>query len=343
MIDAENFTCRNNTVSESSHLPLEVLQNWFVVNITCNAVGTVFALLLLVAIFSGTRFHKSGAQLLIAHLILVDLAICLIHSPLNAITTFVGTMETVSATERACSYTHFAFMATMYSGQWTSAFLAFNRFIATYFPHSYKSFFVGSVHLNMIFVAWAIGVLMNIPFFFGVGGTYGSVPPWNGCGIRPDENSSIYTLTVGAGLYGPLVLGFGFYLIIFIRAIVHHFQPSRVYTTSTCPDRRRTAKRKRLLVAKMLFLSSLTVCLFYLPHAVYGSSYYEVISCNPELQLWLHELFYLGYAVNPVSKVLIGTLHELNSAEKMYNSAKLTKSTDKNSPCKLKLVTTSQF
>lgn len=276
---------------------------WAAITFTVCVIGSLLTTLLIAAIITAQRGTRSGSKMLIIHLVIIDLAICLIHAPLNTITTVLG--ASVPLPSPWCAFIHFAFLVMLNVGQWSAAFLALNRLIATLAPHQYGKWSERRVVYIKFIVSWIVGVVLNFPPLVTVGGQYMAIPPWFGCGMRPDA-SPFKVWNVGVGVYVPLAIVWLSYLIIFLRSAWENLMINRRVGAEGRAEQKgkSSAFRRRLAVSKMLFVSAVWYCLCYFPNALLITAYFEMYQRIPLIQLWLRLLFWCGFAGNPVSALI---------------------------------------
>ncbi|XP_055352555.1 galanin receptor 2a-like [Paramacrobiotus metropolitanus] len=228
----------------------------------------------------------------------INLFICGIHAPLNTYASFIGTRLPFSVS--SCAGIHFSFLTTMFSGQWTAAFLAANRFVATIFPHHYAKYSKNRVAVGCISYSWIVSAVINVPPLFNIGGLYRAIPPWFGCGLQPDGASIVSTLSAVIGVYIPLVVVCGCYVGIFIRSVgIKCRNRVNVESAKVAVKTKSDSSQRRSAVTKMLFACAVWYCVCYFPHSILITSFFNVYQRNPTTQLWIRSLSWCGYVGNP--------------------------------------------
>jgi Serpentine type 7TM GPCR chemoreceptor Srv len=164
--------------------------------------------------------------------------------------------------------------------------------VAICFPHHYAPWTRKKLIFILIIMAWLIALVLKMLNFVGIGGSY----------VATNLGMCVY---VGKGRPGHAILAMGgwvTYLLVGLiaAAILLHSMVNTVKNRQLQTVQSPSVKR-RLSVAKMLFVSFLFSLICNLPVSILMSNGQFVTSISPLTALWLRFLFVGPLAVNPVS------------------------------------------
>ncbi|XP_055357789.1 galanin receptor 2a-like [Paramacrobiotus metropolitanus] len=297
---AEPFSASNVTLANQQWMTI-----WCIANLFLCAFGALLCFLLIVVIMSD-KTARIGSGCLIAHLLVIDLMMCAIHLPINTIWVFAT--EIFAGLMDHCAVVFMTFQTTAYAGSWVALFLALNRFTAIILPLKYGAWSTNNTLAKMTISSWFMAFLCTVPFCFGIGGTITTVPPWSACGVRKAGSNVVFTLSKVTGMYAPLIIVCVIYIAMFSWLAVRRTNVVRLRSVETIlteefVKQRRTCRR-RLIISKMLFVSSVWQCACYLPYMIISSNS-QMATQMPVLDLILRSVFHTGYATNPLIFLLM--------------------------------------
>ncbi|OQV17397.1 hypothetical protein BV898_08501 [Hypsibius exemplaris] len=276
---------------------------WFVFSITCCIIGTGLLMLLLLTSFHVKRLH-SGSNVLVVHIMLIELIICGIGFPMTLITTYRSL--TGFHVQINCNISELFFVTTINTEFWASLSLAINRFVALALPHSYQRIISKAVLTVMIFVPWVLGLSLNLPLYFGIGGRFFlQTVPFETCttDLVPSGYGNAW---VALAIFLPIGLIGLIYVVLGMGWIARKFWRRNALVAPIAPASRRgniAVNARRALLVRMLVVTYLWHCLCFLPPPILLSSFPWLVVRYPTLVvLWLLKTVLLcGYIVSPVS------------------------------------------
>ncbi|OQV17425.1 hypothetical protein BV898_08528 [Hypsibius exemplaris] len=262
--------------------------------------GSSLLLLLLVTSFRRRRLH-SGSNILVMHLMLLDLIICGITYPLSITITYRGMRGTqVDINCHAFLYFH---MSVIFTENWANLVLAINRLFAIALPFLYKKITTIPGLIFMIVLPWVMGLGVTLPVYFGIGGALiQTIFPLRACTPAPrPDGYGIAWITLGA--YVPLASIGLTYLSLCGRWIIKKVQKRQISPMQNEQAERQTAavKARQIRLAKMLIASYLWHCMCFLSPPILLPSFPWLLRRYPMLiQLWLLKTAPMwGYVASP--------------------------------------------
>ncbi|OWA52612.1 hypothetical protein BV898_17060 [Hypsibius exemplaris] len=273
------------------------LRVWFAIFLALSLIGILTnGLLFLVIIRSRTL--RSGAGVLILHVITNCFITCAIHNPIHGILIY-GDNVWFARPRNICKYVHFLLGLTQFANNWAEASLAVNRLVAIVFPFAYKAWSTRKVTLGMIVMCWLIAIACYMPYVLEVSGKF----------IVTKEGQCTVQVVGSVGVFLTFLAVYGPYgLVGLIIAVVFLFMYLRVCCLSQRPSgivnpqqaRQDVIYRRRLSVTKMLFISFLFDVMCMMPQAIFLTSFPRIYMEGPLLRLWLRTCLALQYPVTPV-------------------------------------------
>ncbi|OQV16762.1 hypothetical protein BV898_09119 [Hypsibius exemplaris] len=291
----------NNPANATNIIQRVASDSWFIFTVLVSFSGSLLLVLLLLTSFR-RRELRSGARVLIIHLMVMQLLICSVLSPVQTIATY----ETLLAhhIRLDCPPLQLLQIGTMYAENWASTLLAVNRYVAVVIPHHYQRMLTKQVLTLMITLPWLMGIGITAPLLFGIGGLFVWAPEAGIC--YPRSTGGPYgTVLVAVGAYTPLVLIGVCYMTLFVRIGVGRRSNmiGLAWTASggVANVRTRKARRRQISMTNMLVVMFLWHCLCFLPSPILSTTFPQVFTGNFMLQLWVTKtLVICGYAVSPV-------------------------------------------
>jgi hypothetical protein len=302
----------SNHTFNNTNLPFDQLsiRFWFAFSTIISISGSSLFILLLVASFYEKKLQK-GANLLIIHIMLIQLLLCALLFPILNTTSYL--LLKGHRINFNCRLFLLAQVGAMNTENWASLLLAINRYVAIAMPHFYKAWVSKKVLISMIVIPWVIGIGDTLSVYLGFGANFMVVPPFNFCIIRGTDGF-IGTIWVVIGAYLPLGLMGILYSAIFIRlAIVRRFNlESRIEqdvvasVISANGISRRSKRARQISLAQMLIVSYVWYGACFLPAPVILASFPNLNRRFFMLPLWTAKTLMLsGYAASPVSFIII--------------------------------------
>ncbi|XP_055348938.1 uncharacterized protein LOC129595835 [Paramacrobiotus metropolitanus] len=301
-----NFTYNitiNLTRPWSPLISLESLTEWFIVSLIICVLGTLSYIVLFLIIFSEKSLHK-GTGVLMMHLILTEALLATVHFYLFCADVFrVQTGST--SNRRYCYYSMFTYWVTLFASNWSAAFLAINRLVAVARPHFYRHLTSRTMRASMVASSWLFGLGAAAPIAAGVGGRFDSMPPLGACGIvrtrLQPQTEHVYDGVTTVGMYLPLGLTLSIYIGLFTVMKSNYGQKKLTNQVQTSADQNagRTISR-RLVMARMLFASSIWYCLCFYPIPIMMAIVPQIFAKHPMALLWLRTLLFTGFSTKPI-------------------------------------------
>lgn len=153
---------------------------WYATSVLLSIFGTALNFLLFCGIVSSRRL-RTGSGALIAHSILVDAVLCAVILPLMYAATW--TTQYGAHSENLCRWFMLALYALVWTHNWATVPIAFNRFIAIILPHFYSRLCHSKpIFAAMVSFSWSISLGCSLIYFFRVSAKSEPVKPWGGCG-----------------------------------------------------------------------------------------------------------------------------------------------------------------
>ena len=159
------------------------LKRWLIVSSLLCISGTILNVLILAVLITLSRSgqHRSSCHWQVTHLIVIDLIQCAVTLPLDMLVSrfprFFTPLE--------CTFQRVPFITLECAGHWAACLVALNRFIALVLPTHYQKLCGHEwSDLGSIVGSWVIGLLLNIPYITGFGGS---------STLSPDNFNLIYS------------------------------------------------------------------------------------------------------------------------------------------------------
>ncbi|OWA52605.1 hypothetical protein BV898_17053 [Hypsibius exemplaris] len=303
-ISSFNWTSRtdNDTRLPETALNLKrsALTAWFAPFFAFSLLGILTNGILFTVIIR-SRTLRSGAGVLILHVIANCFITSAIHNPIHGILVY-GDNFWFARPRDICKYVHFLMGFTQFANNWAEASLAVNRLVAVVFPFAYKAWSTRKVTGIMIIICWFISTACLIPYLFEVGGKFYSTAQGQ-CTIEiSDKLGGILTIIAVylpygiVGLISVLVVS-----VMYVRALRGRSQDR----TPLPGTRQAVIYRKRLIVTKMLLVSFLFDVMCTVPNPIILASFPTLYASSPLLRLWLRSCLALQFPVTPVRAITI--------------------------------------
>ncbi|OQV22955.1 hypothetical protein BV898_03007 [Hypsibius exemplaris] len=271
---------------------------WMIVNGLICFLGTAVNLAILVAMVQLERVTHSSCRIQIVHLLVIDLIQCAVSGPLGL--TLNGQPRVLTLTE--CAFTRVPFMWVECSANWCASFLALNRFIAIWFPLTYRrlsrhrSFDIVSVVLP-----WFMGFPLVLPYIAGFGGRFTMSPPMYRCVLKATSNLP-FEYTIYFGFITPMALLMVFYVGAGVKMALQLGITARRVGPLPVPDYEisRAREEKRFALARMLFVAAVLYIALYLPNPIVVTYFPRLGDGSPIYRMWLRTIYNAGFLVNPI-------------------------------------------
>ncbi|XP_055344921.1 uncharacterized protein LOC129592819 [Paramacrobiotus metropolitanus] len=295
---SSNYTVSNKPLGAGT----TTLTAWFIVTTFIEFLTSLSIILLIIAILY-RHWRPSESHIQIIHMLLTSLLITAVVNPAMTLSIYFPSV-TLSLTN--CRNLYVAYIICAGSEQWASFMLSINRLIAVVFPYHYSKFNNRVVTVAAMLIGWVILLAFALPMVVGSGWDTALVPPWNICVFRPttQANWEIFRISGIVGAYLPITGTLFCYLIILLSQL--RLKRSKHRHRDPAEQSMHLKMKRRILIGKMLFASSLWYLACYLPHIVITTYHFYIYVRNPHLQMWMRALYYSGYLGTPVIFFLIG-------------------------------------
>ncbi|XP_055344779.1 adenosine receptor A3-like [Paramacrobiotus metropolitanus] len=261
-------------------------------------IGVIGAILIVVLLNTMSKLGKlkSGSGLLIAHSLTIDLTFCLIVSPVAVLPIYLTQSHITFSYD--CVFVEFFLLLIIYAGNWTNVVLAVNRLIAVALPHFYTRITSRRFSTLLLVIVWVIAFACSIPTLNFVNGLRSGMLHSGACGLTQNKGAT-FTILGATGTYLPIVLLGMIYISLFL--ISRLMKGRGNLSTDTANEiHQRLVMKKRMSLAKALFLSYVWYCICILPPAVLNMFYATWWNKEIKLLLYTRGAQVLGYAASPV-------------------------------------------
>ncbi|OQV25510.1 hypothetical protein BV898_00450 [Hypsibius exemplaris] len=263
------------------------------------ALSNVFVLIVLIK----SPTLRRGAGLLIAHLLTCHVFMCSIGQPVYIHFVWAHASNNPNPdNSNFCPY-YAPFLVTIgILVNWSEAALAFNRFVAVFFPTKYVVLNRTIVHYSVLFVCWSCTLAVSLPPALGAFGSY-ELTSLGTCGVHYTLSTSVAFGLTFLNSYVPLIILTAGTVIILAKFTATHFGQStaiirpQLEQNAAGPPAARTSERRkrasRMLLAS--FVLSLA-CQFPLNVVVLTGTQFRF----PKETLWIRTLSTLEFAITPI-------------------------------------------
>ncbi|OWA53646.1 hypothetical protein BV898_18067 [Hypsibius exemplaris] len=310
--------CNNSTVPPFpvlSPASQKELTTWIATTLTVCVVGILNNILLLLVTWSA-KLQRSGVSFLLFHFVGVNLLMCLITGP-AAIFLVLIKRHGWHIPSNICYYVTTLNTINISVVNWSDVGLAFNRFVALYFPHSYKAWATTPVNIAIIACSWFIPIALTMPFTVAAGGQSVALSPIGLCALNP------------SGVLGSFLLVCASYLPYAISGAVALLILWQCFTISRpkvgTEDRRFEASargrvaHRRLNMAKMLLFIFLWTGLCVLPaYVVTHTKYPQWFGPASVSVLWIRTSTACQFAFTPCILLLSSPEYQRRAKLIMY-------------------------
>ncbi|OWA52597.1 hypothetical protein BV898_17046 [Hypsibius exemplaris] len=290
----KNFTNQHlngNAIERSS------MRLWFAAFIAISLIG-ILTNGVLFCVITRSRTLRSGAGILIIHVIINCLGMSVVHSPITAVLIY-GDNFWFAHPRDVCKYVHFLQSIQQYANNWAEVSLAVNRLVAMIFPFAYKAWSTRKVTGMMIAVCWSISGVCSIPFLFEVGGKFGSTE--QGQCIVIQTKGILKSFLTPIAIYVPYGVVGGIAVLVFLVLYVRGFRSHRSGDGAPGDSTRKAVTfRRRLNVTKMLLISVVFDVLCTVTQPMVQAAFPVLYGNSPLLRLWLRWCLALQFPVTPV-------------------------------------------
>ncbi|OQV23083.1 hypothetical protein BV898_03129 [Hypsibius exemplaris] len=314
-----NFTIENGSMNATNNIsssPLHAIHvskaaavGWFGFSVICCFIGSTSLLLLLATSFHVKRL-RTGSNLLVIHLVLIDLLNCGISFPINIITTYQAlTIDGHPSHPVRLDCRHFLYMTftLIHAETWAGLALAINRFVALTQPHHYRRL-TSKVGLTLLIaIPWLAGLGLNLPTYLELVELtfiFQNAPiercTMGGLSSGYGKILALINSFIPYGLMGVIYIVLGGTLLVksFRLKIGNWLNGAQANEATTAA---RVARVRRGLLVKILIVTYLWHCLCFLPPPILLSSFPSLARRYVVFwQLWLVKTLALcGYMVTP--------------------------------------------
>lgn len=268
------------------------ITNWYIVMVFLSIIGSAFNILLFL-VFKRPRKSLRGSQILIGHMIILDLTICAVTNPLFVSSVFFTQFIPLSRTY--CRIVGFLYAISISINNWLSLSLAINRSVALLHPTFYPKLTKTKCTLGMTALGW----LYVLPYFSGfltLTGSFEPAPPWGACSVRPFPR---FTPMYNFDIAFPLCSAGGIYIV---TLVIYKIRSRRLVSGEnggvTAPG---SVQDRHLRTVKMLVASYLWYVVCSLPSALLAYVFTAYARRSVTAAFYGRTSTLFAYATNPVS------------------------------------------
>ncbi|XP_055347363.1 rhodopsin-like [Paramacrobiotus metropolitanus] len=245
-----------------------------------------------------TAVKRNGTKLLVLHMAAVEILMCGANLPMNYTQTYFASYP---SSVLLCTFLQLPFGITRTLANWTDFILSVNRLSAIAFPNFYRKRITNhSLNVVSLVIVWLISTSIFIPFAFGWGARFQTMPPLYACGVQIlDGNSIAIKLHVFLTTNIPLGLTAASYLVMLMHVMYRRLVMGRAQRLRT--------RNRAVKLSLTLCLSAVLRSVCYFPHTVISAYNRALFDDHPMLVAWLRTAFAFGYAGNPV---IFFTVHQ---------------------------------
>lgn len=268
---------------------------WFIIMICISIIGSAFNFLLFI-VFRKPRKSLRGSQILIAHMILLDLTICACTNPLFVSSVFFTQFIPLSKTY--CRIVGFLYVSSFSMENWLNLSLAINRSVALLYPTFYPKLTRKWSTIGMAAIGWVF-VIPHFTGFVSLTAAYEPAPPWGSCAIRPlPRFFTMYTFDIVFPLGGAAVIYLGTFVVYKIRT---RSAGGASGAGQAAPTANTSVNDRHIRTIKMLFASYLWFMLFFLPSAMLSYVFIAYARTSVTATFYGSSSTLFAYATNPVN------------------------------------------
>lgn len=267
------------------------ITNWYIFMVLLCIAGSVFNLLLFIAL-KKPRKSLRGSQILIAHMILLDLTICAIANPLFVSSVFFTQFFPLNKTY--CEVAGFLYVSCMSMENWLNLSLAINRTVALLYPTLYPKL----TKKWGIFGLASLGWIGPISYFFAsldLTASFEPSPPWGACSLRPFPG---FVHMYNFDMAFPLSSSGLIYVTAFV---VYKVRVSRQVTVkSTGQNEPPLVHDRHVRTIKMLFVAYVWYLVCFLPSVMMAYVFIAHARSSVTASFYGRASTLFAYATNPV-------------------------------------------
>ncbi|OWA53645.1 hypothetical protein BV898_18066 [Hypsibius exemplaris] len=274
---------------------------WIAATLSICVVG-IFTNVLLLRVMWSAKLQRSGVSFLLFHFVAVNLLMCLITVP-AAIFLVVVKRDGWQIPSNICYYITTINTINMTVVNWSDAGLALNRFVALYFPHSYKAWSATPVSVAIIISGWLIAIGLTMPFTTAAGGQRVTLSAIGLCSLARSGRLGVFLTTCTS--FVPFgISGAGALLILWKCFSYSRLRLATVGSTedgNLGPDAtRHKMAQRRLKMAKMLLFTYFWTGLCAIPaYVVVRASFPHLFDPSSVSVLWIRTSTACQYALTP--------------------------------------------
>ncbi|OWA52611.1 hypothetical protein BV898_17059 [Hypsibius exemplaris] len=292
---AKNIS-ENNQTAWRFHSERSSLTVWFATFVAFSLFG-ILTNGILFSVIIRSRALRSGAGLLILHVLANGFVENAVHNPIHGILIYGDNVWFVRP-HGICTYVHVLMGFTQFANNWAEASLAVNRLVAVIFPFAYKVWSTRKVTGMMIVLSWLISVASYLPNCFGVGGQFYATEQGQ-CTVQIFNKFGSFLVAVAVYVpYGIVgIITVFLFLFMYVRGFGGYRGRGAPWRPGSQQD---VLYRRRLTVTNMLLMSFLFDVMCAVPLPIFLASFPSVYAGNPLLRLWLRSCLALQYPITPV-------------------------------------------
>ncbi|OQV15811.1 hypothetical protein BV898_10063 [Hypsibius exemplaris] len=243
------------------------------------------------------RTAESIFNLLMSHYVAISLVNCLVNFPVHVFMV-LAKWYGHSIPPDACRTIQFFFAFGCAVSNWADVCLSVNRFVAIVFPLHYRWWTQRSVNLAMVAFGWLLCAAAILPLSFGLGGSMPLLRTGQ-CGFLPVGKWGMLVTSITA--YIPYGIIAGTSLTIWMKIITVQRARNQVQAVDgSHAIKPMGISRRRLVVARMLLMTTVWSALCNIPWGVIQFSFPGLYVTDPISVLWLRTVQVLQFGAFPV-------------------------------------------
>ncbi|OQV12703.1 hypothetical protein BV898_13024 [Hypsibius exemplaris] len=263
-----------------------------VVTVTLSFLGALGNLLVMLITWPRSSV-KSGLDLLIFHFVGANFFMLLVNIPVGVLM-IAAKQWGYKAPIHTCAVVQTIFGTGWSAINWMDAALAINRFIALFFPHTYRIWTSKAITWGTVIFTWLISLATNIPLAFNIGGRMVLLPLGYCAALTSKDN--VDTALTTLKFYLPYALTGVAAVILLFKTYFGMKSRNRITQRD---GRSFVAVVRRFRMARMVLLVFLWTGVCVLPGNIVSVSFAYVFTQNPVSGLWLRTCLVLQYGFTP--------------------------------------------
>ncbi|OQV25461.1 hypothetical protein BV898_00402 [Hypsibius exemplaris] len=265
---------------------------WLIFTLLTCLFGAIANVILLVVTIFYKKIRNSASSALIVHCTALDLYMSTVVAPVNSILAYLGPKQYLPY--MFCRFFALGFYSFYYLHVWAGCCLAFQRFMATWFPIEFHRFTTRRSLAVMIALPWVLTMMMVLFPSLEIGTKTAASNYSGGCTLvdAGHGTSVFYTFT----LYLPSAMIGVFYIMILGRTLM----VLRGKVLLPANSKIAFALKRRLEISKTLFVSFLWFCVSMYPLTLAVTYFPRLFGTDLALHLITRYLVVSYSCLNPL-------------------------------------------